>query len=407
MLLNTPRAQRTMKESGLDALIATSPSNVAYMSDYFCESSRNNKGVQVYGIVPVQDSTPLGLVVPSLEVDSWAEQPGTISDVSVYGTFYRNRGETKQLAADDQRIVDLTMSRPAHGGPVQALVEALRARGLTQGKLGVDETGLLPAMWDEIRAALPKASIVPAASLFQTIRMVKTEEELRRMARSAAITEEAMVHAWSDLRDGITELDLAARFRTKVIELGADPAFWIISAGRRTAHTHNRQANVAVRRGDLVKFDMGSRYEWYWSDVGRTKVLGEATDKQRRLYEILCNGVKAATAKVRPGVRASDLFETAVQTIRDGGIPDYKRHHTGHGIGIEVYDPPIVQERGFKDIFGIGSADAPMEVGQVTNIETPYYLMGEFGFIVEDTMVVRETGPELLTHLDYSLTVGR
>ena len=407
MLLNTPRAQRTMKESGLDALIATSPANVAYMSDYFCESSRNNKGVQVYGIVPVQDSTPLGLVVPSLEVDSWAEQPGNISDVSVYGTFYRNRGDAKQLAADDQRIVDLTMSRPAHGGPVQALVEALRARGLTQSKLGVDETGLLPAMWDEIRAALPKASIVPAASLFQTIRMVKTEEELRRMARSAAITEEAMVHAWSDLRDGITELDLAARFRTKVIELGADPAFWIISAGRRTAHTHNRQANVAVRRGDLVKFDMGSRYEWYWSDVGRTKVLGEATDKQRRLYEILCNGVKAATAKVRPGVRASDLFETAVQTIRDGGIPDYKRHHTGHGIGIEVYDPPIVQERGFKDIFGIGSADAPMEVGQVTNIETPYYLMGEFGFIVEDTMVVRETGPELLTHLDYSLTVGR
>jgi Xaa-Pro dipeptidase len=407
MLLNKPRAQRTMKDAGLDALIATGPTNVAYMSDYFCESSRNNKGVQVYGIVPVEDSVPLGLVVPSLEVDSWAEQPGDIADVTVYGTLYRQRGSAKQLAADDQRIVDLTISRPTHGGPVEALVEALRARGLTEGRLGVDETGLLPAMWEQFKTALPKAQITPAASLFQVIRMVKTEEELRRMARSAAITEEAMGYAWGDLRDGITELELATRFRTKVTELGADPAFWIISVGRRTAHTHNRQANVALRRGELVKFDMGCRYEWYWSDVGRTKVLGEATDKQRRLYEILCGGVKAATAKVRPGVRASDLFETAVQTIRDAGIPDYKRHHTGHGIGIDVYDPPIVQERGYKDIFGIGTIDPPMEVGQVTNIETPYYLMGEFGFIVEDTMIVRENGPELLTHLDYSLTVGK
>ena len=407
MLLNKARAHRTMKDAGLDALIATGPTNVAYMSDYFCESSRNNKGVQVYGIVPVDDSVPLGLVVPSLEVDSWAEQPGDISDVTVYGTLYRNRGSATQLAADDQRIVDLTISRPTHGGPVEALVEALRARGLTDGKLGVDETGLLPAMWEQFKTALPKARITPAASLFQVIRMVKTEEELRRMARSAAITEEAMSHAWADLREGITELELATRFRNKVTELGADPAFWIISVGRRTAHTHNRQANVALRRGELVKFDMGCRYEWYWSDVGRTKVLGEATDKQRRLYEILCGGVKAATAKVRPGVRASDLFETAVQTIREAGIPDYKRHHTGHGIGIDVYDPPIVQERGYKDIFGIGTIDPPMEVGQVTNIETPYYLMGEFGFIVEDTMVVRENGPELLTHLDYSLTVGK
>jgi Xaa-Pro dipeptidase len=406
MLLNKPRAQRVMKDAGLDALIATGPTNVAYMSDYFCESSRNNKGVQVYGIVPVGDSVPLGLVVPSLEVDSWAEQPGDITDVSVYGTLYRNQGGAKQLAADDQRIVDLTMSRPTHGGPVEALVEALRARGLTEGRLGVDETGLLPAMWEQFKAALPKAQITAAASLFQVIRMVKTEEELRRMARSAAITEEAMTYAWADLREGMTELQLATRFRTKVTELGADPAFWIISVGRRTAHTHNRQADIGVRRGELVKFDMGCRYEWYWSDVGRTKVLGEATDKQRRLYEILCGGVKAATAKVRPGVRASDLFETAVQTIRDAGIPDYKRHHTGHGIGIDVYDPPIVQERGYKDIFGIGTIDPPMEVGQVTNIETPYYLMGEFGFIVEDTMIVRENGPELLTHLDYSLTVG-
>jgi Xaa-Pro dipeptidase len=405
MLLNKPRSYRLMREAGLDALVATSAANVAYMSDYFSESSKSNVGVQIYGIVPATDAAPLGLVVPSLEVDSWAEQPGDIDDLSVYGTLHRYRTGTAPLAADDQRIFDRTMTSPLHAGPIEALVDALKRRGLTESALGLDETGLSPSVWSRVLEALPKARITPAGALFQTIRMVKTDEELARLRRSAEITEAAMVHAWTDVHDGSTELDLAKRFRMKVIELGADPAFWIVSVGRRTGHTHNRQADVPLRSGELMKLDMGCRYQWYWSDVGRTKVLGTPSERQTKLYGILCAGVHAATAAVRPGVRASELFATAMRTIRDGGIPDYRRHHTGHGIGINVYDPPIVQERGTKEIFGIGDSDPPLEAGMVINIETPYYLIGELGFIVEDTMIVRDTGAELITHLDYSLEV--
>lgn len=390
-----------MREAGIDALVATKPINVAYMSDYFSESSRADLGVQVYGIVPLDG--PLGLIVPSLEVDAWAEQPGEVGDVTVYGILHRWRSERRPLEPDDQRIHDLTMGRPTHQDAIEALVQALRRRGLEGSSIGVDETGVTPLVWDRMREALPRAQIVPAGPLFQYVRMVKTEEEIRRLAASARITEQAMAYAWSDLPDGVTERALADRFRTKVIELGGDPAFWIVSVGRRTAHTHNRITDARAGRGELAKFDMGCRYELYWSDVGRTKSVGEASDRDRRLYEILCAGVKAATARVRPGVRPSELFETAVGTIRDAGIPDYRRHHTGHGIGISVYDPPIVEERGYRNMFGIGAADPPLEIGMVTNIETPYYLLGDRGFIVEDTMVVREDGPELLTHLDYSL----
>src|SRR5690606_11428918 len=135
------------------------------------------------------------------------------------------------------------------------------------------------------------------------------------------------------------------------------PAFWIVSAGRRTAHTHARQSDYAVRPGDLVKLDVGCTYDFYWSDVGRTKALGEPTERQERLYEILCAGLRAAVDRVRAGVYASEVFEAAVETIRDMGIPDYRRHHCGHGIGISVYDPPLIQPRNFRDIYNVGSDD--------------------------------------------------
>lgn len=406
MLLNKPRAHRLIKEAGLDLLIATSRDNVAYMSDYLCVSHGITPGVQVYGIVPGDDSVPLGLVIPSLEVDAWAEQPGPIADVTVYGTLYRNRQTAAALPDDDRRIYDATVARDTHRDAVEALVAALSNRGLADAAIGLDESNLTVEGWNAIVAALPHARIAPAATLFRRIRMVKTEAEIERMARSAAITEQAMQYVFERAQAGRTERELANDFKARVAELGGTAAFWVLSAGRRTAHPHARQSEYAIRPGDLLKLDMGSTYEFYWSDVGRTKAIGEPGERESRLYEILCAGLRAATGRARPGVHASELFDAAVETIRELGIPDYQRHHCGHGIGISVYDLPLIQPRAYHDIYGIGNDDAVLESGMVINLETPYYLLGEFGFIVEDTVVVRDDGPQLLTHLDHSLQIG-
>lgn len=406
MLLNQQRAVQTMADAGVDVLIATDPSNVAYLSDYLCTSHRITPGVQVYGILPREKNIRPGLVIPSLEVDSWAEQPGAISEVSVYGTLHRDRETSSALPPDDQLIFDYTMARDTFRDAIEALQSALERRGLDDAVIGLDESNVQPTMWTTITGAFPRAKVVPAASLFRQIRLIKTAAEIERMARSAEITELAIKDLWAEARAGVTERELAARFKARVAEMDADPGFWIISAGRRTAHTHARQSDYRVRDRDLIKLDVGCTYAFYWSDVGRTKSLGTPGERENRIYETLCAGLRAATSRVRPGVRASELFDTAVGTIRDGGIPNYQRHHCGHGIGITVYDPPLIQPRGYRDIFGIGGADPALEVGMVINLETPYYVLGEFGFIVEDTMVVREDGPELLTHLDHSLAIS-
>jgi Xaa-Pro aminopeptidase len=104
-------------------------------------------------------------------------------------------------------------------------------------------------------------------------------------------------------------------------------------------------------------------------------------------------GQEAALKTVRPGVRVGDLFVAAVDTIRRSGLPDYRRHHVGHGIGLEMYETPLLVE----------GSDARLEAGMVINIETPYYESGYGGFQVEDTVLVTEAGGELLTAADRSL----
>jgi Xaa-Pro aminopeptidase len=403
MLLNRPRATAVMREMELDALIATSPENVAYVSDGEFEGARSNPNVKLFAIAPRETSVPLGLVLPANEVDAWAEQPGPIDDLVVYGTLYRNLGD-RPLSDDDRRIKALTIEKPPFRSAVEALVEALRVRGLADSPLGLDETNLPGPMWQRVVDALPKARIVPAANLFQRVRMVKTPEEIRRLRQSARITQDAMSATFASVRPGITERELANIYKSEVARHGGTPAFWMLCAGARTGHTHTRQSGYGVQPGDPVKLDMGSIYEFYWSDVARTKVFKGPGRRETEVYGALCDGLRAATAKVRPGVRASELFDVAVNTVRERGIPTFKRHMVGHGIGIVVYDPPLIQSATTAtNMFNLPSSDIPLERGMVINIETIYYELGRFGFIVEDTMIVHDDGPELLTDLDYRL----
>jgi Xaa-Pro aminopeptidase len=406
MLVNRPRATQVMQEMALDVLVASGAGNVAYVSDGEFEGARSNPNIQVYALLPRDPSVPPGLVLPANEVDAWAERPGPVDDVRVYGLVHRNVG-TESLTADDALIHELTIVRPPFRSAVDALVEALRARGLADSAIGLDESNVSAPLWTRIAEALPRARVVPAAALFQRVRMVKTAEEIRRLRRSTQITVDAMKATFASVREGITEGELASIYKAEVCRLGGTPAFWLLCAGRRTGHTHTRQSEYAVRRGDPVKLDMGSLFDFYWSDVARTKVLGGPGAREAKLYAALCEGVRAATAIVRPGVRASDLFETAVGTVRDRGIPDFKRHMVGHGIGIAVYDPPLVQAAATAtNMFNLPSADIPLEAGMVINIETIYYELGRFGFIVEDTMIVRDAGPEVITtDLDYEMAL--
>lgn len=128
--------------------------------------------------------------------------------------------------------------------------------------------------------------------------------------------------------------------------------------------------------------DLGCRVDGYWSDLGRTAVLGVPDEEAVRTYGALREGQRVELSMIRPGITTTELFDAAVDAVRGSGLPGYRRQHCGHGIGLAIYDPPLVRS----------GAGVVIEEGMVFCLETPYYRTGWGGMIVEDTVVVTADG---------------
>jgi Xaa-Pro aminopeptidase len=169
----------------------------------------------------------------------------------------------------------------------------------------------------------------------------------------------------------------------------------VVTSGPRSALADAFATDRALALGELLRFDIGCLLDGYWSDIGRTAVVGPPDELQRRRYDAIFAGEQTQIDSVKPGMAAGEVFDLAMDEVRAHGIPGYRRQHCGHGIGAEVYENPIITA-------GVAT---PLEVGMTFCFETPYYELGWGGMMVEDTLVITETGCTLLTESDRSLRV--
>jgi Xaa-Pro aminopeptidase len=132
--------------------------------------------------------------------------------------------------------------------------------------------------------------------------------------------------------------------------------------------------------------------------------VGAAPTVLLTYYEALTKGIEAMLEVIRPGLPVNDLFRLGVETVRSAGIPHYRRHHVGHGIGLDMYEAPLlVGTEGSSDVHANGRTDTVLRAGMVINIELPYYELGLGGLQIEETLVVRPEGPKLLTQANREL----
>jgi Xaa-Pro dipeptidase len=259
----------------------------------------------------------------------------------------------------------------------------------------VDEIGILPAYYDKLCAALPTTEFVRAAEVFRFARAIKTAEEVERLRQSARIAEKSIAAALSVARVGATEFEMACAFHNTTINEGAMPVLGCMGAGPRTAMSNVQPSQNVMKAGDVIRFDVGGRYKHYRADIARNAVLGEPSKKLKTYHEAIRAGLLRAQEIIKPGVRCADVFEDVVATVRRAGLPHYKRHHVGHGIGLDGYDAPNITP-GSKEVF---------EAGMVICVETPYYEMGFAGLQVEDTLHITENGIESLMSTGTELRV--
>ncbi len=393
MLANIPRLQDLMKRGNLDAVIATCPENVTYLSGFWAMSQWVRRGPQAYVLFP-RESEPPCIIANSGILDLVPDQQPWITEIRRYGYFQTDVDTTAKLDAGEQLQQELFRSK-AYKDSVDALVAAVKEKGLQRGSFGIDEMGIMPRCMDQLESALPDAKFQRCFSLFERVRSVKTSGEIEILRTAALATERAVDAAMASASEGVTEREMLREFNACLARNDTAPVVGCIGFGARSAMSNVQPSDRKLKRGELIRFDVGGRYRHYRSDMSRGASLGEPTVKVSKYYRAVEKGVLRAYDIIKPGVKVSDLFAEVVATVQREGIPHFKRSHVGHGIGVDGYDPPNIAE----------SSDEVLAENMVICVETPYYELGFAGLQVEDMIRVTRNGAESLMTLPTALRI--
>ncbi|MGH3569422.1 MAG: M24 family metallopeptidase [Pseudonocardia sp.] len=273
---------------------------------------------------------------------------------------------------------------------VLALVGLAAEQGVR--RLGFESDAVTVEAHAGLVEAAGTAVLHRAPGLVRQLRMIKDEAEVGVLREACACADQAFADllAAGGLRPGRTERDVALDLETRMRRHGATgPAFeTIVASGAHSAVPHHRPTDAILRRGDLVKLDFGALWDGYHSDMTRTVVLGPPAAWQRELYDLVAAAQVAGRAAALPGADVVAVDAAARTVIVEAGRGDDFPHGLGHGIGLQIHEAP-----------GLGPTGAGVLAAGVTvTVEPGVYLVGRGGVRIEDTVVVRDGEPQLLTH---------
>ncbi len=262
--------------------------------------------------------------------------------------------------------------------------------------LGVDKD--LAARWLlPLMDAGAAAGFVLASDAADDTRSIKDDAEKDLMREASRINDEAMKWLAAQVREGVTEEEIASGLLGEYRRLGAqDHSFSpIVSFGANAADPHHEPDQTVFHKGDMVLFDVGCKYQWYCSDMTRTFFTAEPTAHQLEVYETVRRANEAAEAIVKPGVTFAEIDLTARRIIEEAGYGEYFTHRLGHQIGLVDHEPGDVS----------ATHDEPVQVGQIFSIEPGIYLPNDVGVRIEDLVIVTEDGCEVLNHYPHEVCV--
>jgi Xaa-Pro aminopeptidase len=347
-----------MRARELDALLVSAPANVRYLSGY-----TGSNGLALLTVAGAQE---------------WH---------SFFTDFrYETQAEEEVAAVFARKIAPLDL--------LGLVAEALE----DGGRLGFDENDLSVSQHSRLEELLEgRSELVAAAGIVETLREVKDDDELARIAAAAQLADDALGEVLQGGLAGRTERELAIELELRMRRLGADgPSFpTIVAAGAHAALPHAQPRDVSVGDGELVTIDWGAFHEGYCSDCTRTFAAGTTSERQRDIYELVLAAQEQGLAALRAGRAGKEVDASARRVIEEAGHGEHFGHGLGHGVGIEVHEGPRLSR--FR-------ADALLRAGNVVTVEPGVYLPGELGVRIEELAVVTEEGCRVLSSLPRQLT---
>jgi Xaa-Pro dipeptidase len=359
------KARRLMAEHKLDAILLTGGTSLVYFTGL-----RWGNSERLLAILIPRAGNPY-VVCPAFEEDRAREQlalgPLAHTDVATW--------------QEDE-------------SPFERVAQGLKDRGVAAGRLGVEETTKF-VFADSIASAAPALKITSATPVTAGCRMIKDGHEVALMRLACEATLKCYEAVFKALQPGMTQNQVGALLTAGFGRLGF-PGGASVQVGEYTALPHGSLTPQTIREGTIIMMDNGCTAEGYQSDITRTFVLGKATDKMKRVFDIVLQAQTAALKAGRPGVAPEDIDAAGRKVIVDAGYgPGYKyfTHRLGHGMGMDGHEWPYLVK---NNMFGWEKA-LKLQPGMVFSDEPGIYIKGEFGVRLEDDMHITADGAELFT----------
>jgi Xaa-Pro aminopeptidase len=247
-----------------------------------------------------------------------------------------------------------------------------------------------------LQAAAPGATFVSASPLISRLRAVKDADELAALARAGRAADETFRQICTSRFEGRHERDIAEDLEELLVRSGHRRAdFAIVASGPNGASPHHDPGGRTMRARDVVVMDFGGEFGGYFSDTTRTVVVGEPPRGLPEIYDAVREAHDSALDTVRPGAAAQDVDRAARRVIADAGYAEHFIHRTGHGIGLEVHEPPWIVEGNELELLA----------GMTFSVEPGIYLEGRFGVRIEDIVAVTVDGVDRLNRSTRDLVV--
>ncbi len=284
-----------------------------------------------------------------------------------------------------------------HESPFARIVQGLRDRGVASGLLAVEASTRFFFV-EGVRQASSGYEMVPADPLVRACRMFKSPAELALMQAANDVTITALRHVHARLQRGMSALDLLAMMNGATMALGGSPEFALVLLNEASAYPHGSLKPQTVAEGSIILMDCGCTVQGYQSDISRTWVFGEASARQRKVWNTVKRGQEIALQTAKIGGAVGQIDDAVRHYYEsEGWGPGYKlpglSHRTGHGIGLDGHEEPYLVH---------GDA-TPLEPGMCFSDEPGIYIPGEFGVRLEDCWTMSASGPRLFTPLAKSL----
>jgi Xaa-Pro dipeptidase len=232
------------------------------------------------------------------------------------------------------------------------------------------------------------AKATTISPLLNSMRLIKSDEEIDLMQKAGHIIDDAVLKAFDQAEIGMTELEVQQIVHNEIRRQGATPTFAAVQFGENSALPHADAGIRNLRKGDVVLMDCGCAFDGYNTDMTRVGVVGSPTEEVEHVYSVVLAALETAVDKIERGMTCGTADGIARRVIDDAGYGDYFTHRLGHGIGLEVHEPPYIVRGNCMEL----------QPGMCHSIEPGIYLKGKFGIRIEDLACVRDSGPELLTY---------